>query len=154
MIDIRPAAPADADALAALRWEFRGGRQPTIETREDFVARCSAWMRAALAPGGPAGPWSAWIAETDRRAVGQVWLQIFSKLPNPNGEGRFHAYVSNLYVQPAARGGVGSRLLEAAVAHAKANGVDRIVLWPTDRSVPLYIRRGFRREGGVMELML
>jgi ribosomal protein S18 acetylase RimI-like enzyme len=151
MIAIRPATPADANALAALRWEFRGGRERVVDAKEDFLARCGLWMRSAL---DPASPWRAWIAEDDHRAVGQVWLQIFSKLPNPNGEGRFHAYLSNLYVRPAARGGVGTKLLDAALAYAKASGVDRVLLWPSDRSVPLYARRGFRREGGVMELTL
>ena len=39
MIDIRLATPADADALAELRWDFRAGRQPPTEDRAAFVAR-------------------------------------------------------------------------------------------------------------------
>ena len=73
-------------------------------------------------------------------------------MPNPVDERERHAYLSNLYVQPAARGGIGTRLLEAALDWAGANGVDRVVLWPSERSVTLYRRHGFVADGGVMEL--
>ena len=53
---------------------------------------------------------------------------------------------------PAARGGVGTRLLEAAIAWASANRVDRIVLWPTSRSQSMYVRHGFAQNGEVFEL--
>jgi GNAT superfamily N-acetyltransferase len=151
MIAIRMATPADAPALAALRWKFRGDRQRVIESAEDFTARCRTWMQSRL---GAGSCWRTWIAEEDGRVVGQVWLQIFEKLPNPNGEGQRHAYLSNLYVEPASRGGVGTRLLEAAIDYAKAEGADRLVLWPSARSVTLYRRRGFISDGGLLELKL
>lgn len=150
MTTIRTAIPDDAAALAALRWEFRGGRQPLVESQADFLARCTAWMRRELE--GPR--WHAWVADRNGGIAGQVWLQILEKLPNPNGEGRRHGYISNLFVQPSARGGVGTRLLDAALDHARAAGVDRVVLWPSARSVTLYARRGFTRDGGVIELKL
>jgi ribosomal protein S18 acetylase RimI-like enzyme len=151
VIAVRSATAADAEALAALRWEFRGRRDPTPESESDFLTRCVPWMRSRLRAGSV---WRVWIAEDDHRVVGQIWLQIFEKLPNPNGEPRQHAYISNLYVQPASRGGVGSRLLDAALNYARSEAVDRVLLWPSMRSVTLYQRRGFRRENEVFELKL
>jgi GNAT superfamily N-acetyltransferase len=148
MIDVRAASPADAAVLAELRWEFRTGRAPAAETREAFVERCTVWMRRELA----AGHWRAWVAISEAHIVGQVWLVTLQKIPNPVAERERHAYLSNLYVKPGERGGAGTRLLEAALAWAKANGVDRVVLWPTARSVSLYERSGFTRNGEVMEL--
>lgn len=148
MIEIRPATPADAGALAALRWEFRAGRGAAVEREPEFVGRCASWMRRQLEA---AEPWRAWVAADDRGIVGQVWLMVFAKVPNPVGEPDRHAYLSNLYVSPAARGGVGERLVSAALAHADSIGVDRVVLWPTPESVPLYERHRFTREGDVME---
>jgi ribosomal protein S18 acetylase RimI-like enzyme len=146
---IRPADVADSRRLAQLRWEFRAGKDAPIEKEDAFVERCAAWMSAALA----AGAWRAWVAEKNDATVGQIWMHVVAKVPNPVGERDRHAYISNLYVTPSARGGVGSRLLEAALAHASANRVDRIVLWPTSRSRSMYTRYGFTRNGEVFELI-
>lgn len=139
MIEIRPAAAGDAAALAALRWEFRAGKTPATEDRAAFVVRCAEWIRTELI----AGRWFAWVAEQDGRIVGHVWLQPIQKIPNPNGERERHGYLSNLYVTPSARGGIGTRLLQTAIGWAAANGIDTVVLWPTERSRPLYGRNGF-----------
>jgi len=153
MIEVRSAIAADADRLAELRWEFRSNRAtPTVESREIFIARCADWMRREL---GAGGPWRAWIAAVDGGPiVGQLWVQSIEKIPNPAAELERHAYISNLFVEPAHRGGAGTRLLAAALAWARAHDVDRVVLWPSARSVSLYERFGFTRQGTVMELAL
>jgi GNAT superfamily N-acetyltransferase len=150
MMTIRPAMPDDAPSLAELRWEFRSAKTPPMETHEAFVSRCAEWMRNELA----GGSWRAWVADDSGRILGQVWLQVVSKLPNPAEERELHAYISNVYVTPAARGGVGSRLLLAAIDWAATHDVDRIILWPTERSRTLYERFGFTVSGNVLELRL
>ena len=148
MIEIREASAADAATLAELRWEFRAGRDPAVEDHAAFVARCTAWMAGELT----AGRWRAWVAVVDGGIVGHVWVHPIEKVPNPVGERHRHVYLSNLYVQPAARGGLGTTLLNTALAWARDNGVDRVVLWPSKRSVTLYQRQKFRRGDDVMEL--
>ena len=149
MTEIRRATSADAAALAELRWEFRAGRRPPSETHDAFRDRCAQWMRRELATGNV---WRAWVAISDRAIVGHVWLYTLHKIPNPVGEPETHAYLSNLYVRPSERGGTGTRLLETAIEWARSNAVDRIVLWPSPRSVTLYLRHGFSHGGEVMEL--
>jgi len=148
MTIVRAAAEDDARSLAELRWEFRSGLVSPVESQTSFVDRCSMWMRRELAK----GDWRAWIATSDDETVGQVWFRTIEKLPNPVGERDRHGYLSNLFVKPAARGGVGTRLVAAALEFARANAIDRVVLWPTPRSVRLYERYGFARVGDVMEL--
>jgi GNAT superfamily N-acetyltransferase len=143
MTTIRPATTADATRLAELRWEFRAGREPAVEDHGAFLDRCGSWMHAQLAE----GRWRAWVAEDGGRIVGHVWLQTIEKIPNPVGGRERHAYLSNLYVDPSSRGGVGTRLLETALAWACAQGVDYVLLWPTPRSRTLYARYGFRADG-------
>jgi GNAT superfamily N-acetyltransferase len=150
MIEIRSATSADAGTLAELRWEFRAGRGTPVETHDDFVRRCAAWMRRELTTAN----WRVWVAVDRRAIVGQLWLHTVAKIPNPVEESETLAYVSNLYVKESARGGVGTRLLDAALGWARANDVDRVVLWPTRRSVTLYLRNGFSHGGEVMELKL
>ncbi len=151
MIRIRSATSADARQLAELRWEFRAGREAPVETHDAFVRRCTGWMRHELPEGSP---WQAWVAVTGNAIVGQAWLRTIEKIPNPVGEPERHAYLSNLYVKPAERGGTGTRLVEAALEWSRAHGIDRVVLWPTNRSVTLYLRHGFTHAGDVMELKL
>jgi N-acetylglutamate synthase-like GNAT family acetyltransferase len=149
MTDIRRASSADGGAMAELRWEFRAGRQPPTETHATFIKRCAAWMRRELTT---VNAWQAWVAVNSGVIVGQVWLHTIPKIPNPITEAERHAYLSNLYVKPSDRGGTGTRLLEAAIAGARGDGVDRVVLWPSGRSVTLYLRYGFSHGGDVMEL--
>lgn len=151
MIDIRPATADDAEALARLRWEFRSGKAAPVEERDAFIARCAAWMRAQLAINLQ---WRAWAADEGGRIVGQVWIHVIQKLPNPSAERERHVYLSNLYVTPTARGGIGTRLLEAALAWAASEAVDRVLLWPTSRSRPLYLRHGFTEQVSFLELAL
>jgi GNAT superfamily N-acetyltransferase len=150
-VEIRPAEPSDAAALAELRWEFRIARAPATEAHDAFVARCAEWMRTELTS---RAKWRAWIASTGAAIVGQAWLQTIEKMPNPVEERERHAYISNVYVQPAHRGGAGSRLLEAALAWCHGHEIDRVILWPSARSVTLYERHGFTHHGDVMELAL
>jgi GNAT superfamily N-acetyltransferase len=148
MTDIRSATSADAGVLAELRWEFRAGRQSPAETHDVFVKRCEAWMRRELTSGN----WRAWVAVVDGAVVGHVWMHTVQKIPNPVAEPETLVYLSNLYVRQSLRGGLGTKLLDAALGWARSNHVDRIVLWPTPRSVTLYLRHGFSRGGEVMEL--
>jgi len=121
MIEVRTATPADAADLAELRWEFRTGRAPAAEDHDAFIGRCAEWMQRELA----AQSWRAWVAVDGGRIVGHVWLHTIQKIPNPIAERERHAYISNVYVIPAARGGLGTRLLQTALAWARENGVDR-----------------------------
>ena len=146
---IRPANAEDAPRLAQLRWSFRSVAHGVAEERErDFVERCAAWMRSRLSG---ASPWSAWIAEDNGEVIGQIWIQIFEKLPNPTGEPERHAYISNLYVTPSARGGVGTQLLEACLESLENRGIDRVLLWPSPRSRSLYERHGFHAGRDLLE---
>jgi N-acetylglutamate synthase-like GNAT family acetyltransferase len=65
-------------------------------------------------------------------------------------EPELHGYITNLYVRETARGGVGGRLLAAALEECAAAGVHAAFLWPTGGSRSLYRRFGFSGEGEVM----
>jgi len=146
---VRPAVPADADALARLRWEFRTSLAAAAESPGAFVARCASWMADRLAD---EAAWRSWIAVEAAAIQGTVWLGFLEKLPNPVGEPEWHAYVSNLYVRPEARGrGIGTALLTAALDACEVRGVDAVILWPTPESRSLYARQGFAAVGEVME---
>lgn len=146
---IRPATPADAAALARLRYAFRVAIDPPTEPETAFVARCTGWMAGRL---GDASAWRCWVAEEHERIVGTVWLGLFEKIPNPVAEPEMHGYVSNLYVLPERRGhGTGGALLTAAMQECDARDLDAVILWPTPESRSLYARHGFAVKDDLME---
>ena len=148
-LHVRPATAADAPALAALRWEFRARLGPTDETEPAFLERCTAWMRDRLTAGDA---WRAWVAERGGDIVGTIWVGRVEKMPNPTPEPEAHAYVTNVYVRAEARGGgIGTRLLEAALAWCETAGVHAAILWPTRRSTPFYQRYGFAHPDALLE---
>jgi GNAT superfamily N-acetyltransferase len=149
---IRPAVLADVPELARLRYEFRAALETASEPEEVFLARCRRWMEERLAT--PAG-WRCWVTGEGPVLGGTVWLHFFEKIPNPVGEAEWHAYVTNLFVRPSARGrGLGSALLEAALREYDGRGVDAAILWPTPRSRSLYERHGFAVRDDLLERRL
>jgi GNAT superfamily N-acetyltransferase len=143
---IRAATPADARTLAELRHEFRAPRSANVESKEEFVGRCTEWMRSRLS----SDTWRCWVAEREGRIVGHVWLHLIEKIPNPVAESEWHGYITNLYVREGARGGTGSALMDEALAWCATRDVDSIVLWPTERSRTLYGRKGFSVNDALM----
>ena len=148
---IRIAKPSDAAALAQLRYALRASTGRATEPEEDFIKRCSAWMKDHL----KSDAWHSWVAEIDEQLIGAVWLQLVEKIPNPRAEAEHHAYITNFYVQEEARGrGIGSQLLRAALDWCEARDVHSVILWPTERSRTLYERFGFAVREDLMELIV
>lgn len=153
-IDVRIATAVDAPQLARLRFAFRSEYQAIVESESEFVSRCEAWMRDRLARDTG---WRAWVAV--RRATGALagtlWLQLIEKLPNPGDETERHAYVTSVYIRPEIRNsGVGSRLIDAALAACRDLEVDTVFLWPSARSRALYARHGFQLSEDILSQRL
>lgn len=148
---IRLATASDASMLAELRYAFRSGTGARVtEDEAEFVRRCGLWMEERL---GHGSLWRCWIAERDGAAMGHLWVQLIEKIPNPTSEPEYHAYITNFYVREEARGqGIGSLLLSAALDWCKAQDVHAAILWPTERSRPLYLRHGFDVRADLLEL--
>jgi GNAT superfamily N-acetyltransferase len=149
---IRPATESDARLLARLRYEFRSAKEPVKEDENTFRERCENWMRERLCK--PAS-WKCWIAESDGAAVGNLWLQLIEKIPNPGFESEYHAYITNVFVrEDSRRRGVGSKLLEAAVDWLQSEDVHCVFLWSTGQGRELYLRHGFSTNDELLERII
>ena len=150
--EVRLASAADALTLARLRYEFRSSMRSVVERDEVFIERCAAWMQEHLRP---ESRWKCWIAEWEQTAVGNVWAQVVEKIPNPVGESEYYVYLTNLYVrEELRRHGIGARLLAAALAWSSSVQVQAVILWPTERSKPFYVRHGFSEAHELMQLAI
>ena len=148
---IRFATPSDADGLARLRYALRASTGRATEPEADFVRRCATWMEEHL----KSDVWHCWVAEANKELIGAIWLQLVEKVPNPRDEPEYHRYITNFYIEEAARGkGIGSRLLREALDWCQAREVHAVILWPTERSRSLYERNGFAMRDDLMELII
>ncbi len=138
---VRRATVNDAETLARFRYAFRSRRHPATEKENEFLARAVEWMRPRLAGGSR---WRVWLLEEAGKPIGNLWVQIIEKIPNPGNESELHAYLSNFFVLPEYRNtGGGKMLLDAAESECRAFFVDTMFLWPSEESRPLYARHGF-----------
>jgi GNAT superfamily N-acetyltransferase len=150
---VRRARPADAPALAELRWRFKqedeGLREAPDAAR--MLHRTEIWIRNRLT----GGRWLAWVAQTAEAIHGHVFLQPVERMPDPGGDPAPIGYVTNFYVTPGHRDrGIGTALVRALIDHARAEAFDTLIVWPSERSATLYQRTGFRTPDELLELPL
>lgn len=143
MITIRPAEPSDASALVALAAAVGGEAGEWLLTTETWrpVADERRYLKAVRRHADAA----VYVALDGDDVVGRLSL---ARDPHPAS-----AHVADLGLMVAAthrRKGIGTALLEAAVAWAKGSGVSKLELhvfpW-NEPAIQLYERFGFEREG-------
>jgi GNAT superfamily N-acetyltransferase len=68
----------------------------------------------------------------------------YRRMPRPGRPDSRWGYVSNMFVREDCRDrGIGSALLSAVTAAADERGYARLVLSPSARALPFYLRAGF-----------
>ncbi len=144
-MDVRLATPADIAVLAHLRasWTEENAGHPIDDP--DYADSFASWFAAEQHQR------VTWIGELDGRAVGMLNLLVFTRMPRPGIAVSRWGYLANFYVAPPARNcGLGRLLLDACTGYADAHDFARILLSPSERSVPLYARAGFGPASEVM----
>lgn len=144
--DVRLAGPEDARLLAALRRSWV--EETTQGSVEDpgFEERFDEWMRHER------DQRLTWLGCVGGEPAGMVNMLIFTRMPRPGQEQPSRwGYLANFYVLPEQRNsGLGTALLDALTDRADAEGFVRVVLSPTERSIPFYERGGFRAAYDLM----
>jgi GNAT superfamily N-acetyltransferase len=149
----RVAGEKDLEALALMRWEFQREDRPEPLSCEawDFVEACALFLQRGLAQRN----WAYWVAEAEREIVSHLFVQFVEKVPKP---GQLHGrwgYVTNVYTKPNFRNrGIGSELLRRVRSWAEEIGLELLIVWPSERSVPFYERAGFSANSEILELIL
>jgi GNAT superfamily N-acetyltransferase len=141
---IRRAGDADIAAIIQLRREWTR-EQDGDEPDPGFDARLAAWFARESSRR------ITWLAEAAGRPVGMMNLAIFERMPRPGHESSRWGYLGNAFILEAYRSqGIGTQLLNAVLGYADENDLARVVLSPSDRSVPFYQRAGFGPAGSLM----
>ena len=137
-VDVRVASREDRAAVAALRraWTEEQAGAPVED--DDFAERFDAWAEREQ------DQRITWLGLVDGEPAGMVNLLVFTRMPRPGQDTSRWGYLANCYVRPERRNsGLGARMLEACTSYADHAGFVRVVLSPSERSVPFYTRGGF-----------
>jgi RimJ/RimL family protein N-acetyltransferase len=135
MVTVRPAIVADVEAMLRLRADVAAegqwiGAEAPLDLEYD-----RAWHTAAVEKG------SMFVAVVDGEIVGVVGIDV----------PRYLVAELGMMVADGWRGqGVGSALLEAAIAYAREQGAHKLALqhWPHNEAAhALYVKYGFEQEG-------
>jgi GNAT superfamily N-acetyltransferase len=136
---IRISGDGDSDvaALAALRRQWT--REQSGEPDDpEFERRFAQWHAAE------AGRRVSWLAEVDDQPVGMANLALFDRMPRPGRAASRWGYLANAFVLERYRNqGVGHQIVSAVLDYAAGNRLVRVVLSPSERAVPFYLRHGF-----------
>jgi GNAT superfamily N-acetyltransferase len=145
-VTVRMAGPEDVHRLAALRQEYAEEDQGPADDPE-FEARYVGWQA------GAAQKRVFWVAEVGSAAIGMLNLSVFERMPRPDRPDSRWGYIGNVFVLATYRNqGIGARLLDAALVYARSFGFARVVLSPSERSIPFYSRAGFRPATSLLVL--
>jgi GNAT superfamily N-acetyltransferase len=98
----------------------------------------------------------AWVAlDAGERPVGMANLMVFERMPRPDRAAGRWGYVANVWVDPPhRRRGVARLLMTTALDWCRGQGLVRVVLNPSEQSLPLYRSLGFRSADDLMRLDL
>ena len=140
MVTFRMATVDDVTTLARLRWEMEAERRDTSLDLDSYIAAYDAAIGADL----ERGSLRAWLAEADGEAVACVVLVWWTVPPHFEQLNRRRAWVSSVYCRPTyRRRGITRQLMEQLVEYARANNVQRLILWSSEMGRPLYESLGF-----------
>ena len=150
---IRVAKLEDCADLARLRWQVRveeDGELAAFEQQE-FLPECERFFRQGILDGSHV----CWLAVEDELIVSHICVQIVPMIPRPLRIEDRYGYLTNSYTLSAYRNrGVGSQLLERVVEWAREFDLELLIVWPSDRAVEFYERKGFDPKNDILQLTL
>jgi GNAT superfamily N-acetyltransferase len=130
VVIVRMAGPGDVRALAELR-DIDAGDLPAY----------TAWVDAHT------GTHLPFVAEIDGRVIGCAWLLVAERVPGNGAMDRRYGDVQSVMVRPEHRHqGVGTALMAAILAEARARELLHVTVHSGRRAVDFYLRNGFEHH--------
>ncbi|MFC7547199.1 GNAT family N-acetyltransferase [Plantactinospora sp. GCM10030261] len=131
---VRRASAADAAALA----ELRG-------VDGDKLSAYADWVVAHAETHLP------FVAELDEQVVGAAWLLVAPRVPSNESLDRWYGDIQSVEVRAEYRNrGIGSALIAAILAEARARRLLHVTVHSGHRAVDFYLRNGFNHHRRIL----
>lgn len=149
-VRVRRSGPDDLPTVAALRRAWTEEQAGSAINDDSFEAEFAAWHARESEQR------VTWLAERAGETVGMLNMLVFTRMPRPRPPDAATrptqwGYIANVFVLGRHRNaGVGSHLVSAAADFADESGLVRLVLSPSQRSIPFYERAGFATATSLM----
>jgi GNAT superfamily N-acetyltransferase len=139
-LSIRRAQTDDAPVLADLRVRLYAELDPNLAIPAGYRRICEAFFERQAS----GTTFRTWIALDGTRGIGAATLHVFETFPRIDVPRAIDGRIRSVYVDPGyRRRGVATRLLEAAIAEALSEQIDRLTLSASIYGRALYERVGF-----------
>ncbi len=154
-MNIRLANEKDYNELALMKWEHCGEDDVDYGEhnldgvdKEEFINEFVAFIKEHK-------DYRIIIAEEKQQVVSAMFVYMIPKLPKPNGNAKYIAYLTNVYTKSEYRSkGIGTKLLDYIKNYLKEIKCELMFVWPSDNSVNWYKRNGFSEENEIFECPL
>ena len=154
-MEIRLANEADYNELALMKWEH--GVEDDIDygehnldgvNKDEFVEEFFAFLKAHK-------EYEIIVAEVNGIVVSAMFVYLIPKLPKPNGNAKYIAYLTNVYTKKEYRNkGIGTQMMNYIKSYLIEKKCELLFAWPSDNSIAWYQRNGFNEDNEIFECPL
>ena len=154
-MEIRLANEADYNELALMKWEH--GAEDDIDydehnldgvNKDEFVEEFFAFLKAHK-------EYDIIVAEKNGIVVSAMFVYLIPKLPKPNGNAKYIAYLTNVYTKKEYRNkGIGTQMMNYIKSYLIEKKCELLFAWPSDNSIAWYQRNGFNGDNEIFECPL
>ena len=152
---IRIANETDHNELALMKWEH--GSEDDIDygehnldgvNKDEFVEEFIAFLKEHK-------EYEIIVAEENSIIVSAMFVYLIPKLPKPNGNAEYIAYLTNVYTKKEYRNkGIGTQMMNCIKSNLIEKKCELLFAWPSDNSIAWYQRNGFNGDNEIFECPL
>ncbi len=92
------------------------------------------------------------VAENNGIVISAMFVYMVPKLPRPNGNAKYIAYLTNVFTLKEYRNkNIGTKLLNYIKQYLTDNKCELIFVWPSENSIKWYSRNEFYQENEIFQ---
>lgn len=95
------------------------------------------------------------VAEDNDAVVSAMFIHLIPKIPKPNGQAKYIAYLTNVFTIKEYRNKkIGTELLSYIKKYLSEQKCELLFAWPSEKSVDWYTRNEFSEDNEIFECCL